>query len=81
MKLQKCWSQSLTALRKMTKSDFFGGLFVNSCVLKGMFANIFVNYQAVSFFLHAWYGICSFLAIIWVMHNYGKFEISIAIPK
>ena len=26
--------------RKMTKSDFFGGLFLGSCVLKGMFAGM-----------------------------------------
>ena len=29
--------------RKMTKSDFFGGLFLSSRALKGMFASIFVN--------------------------------------
>jgi len=29
--------------KKMTKSDFFGGLFLNSRVLNGMFASVFVN--------------------------------------
>jgi len=27
----------------MTKSDFFGGLFLSSRVLNGMFASVFVN--------------------------------------
>jgi len=27
----------------MTKSDFFGGLFLSSHVLNGMFASVFVN--------------------------------------
>ena len=31
--------------------------------------------------LAAWLGVCSFLAIIQVIHNYGKLKISIAIPK
>jgi len=30
--------------KKMTKSDFFGSLFLSSRVLKGTFASIFVNY-------------------------------------
>jgi len=46
--------------KKMTKSDFFNGLFLNSRVLNGTFASIFVNCQAVSFSLHAWFGVCSF---------------------
>jgi len=46
--------------KKMTKSNFFGGLFLSSCILKGMFASIFVNCLAVSFSLHAWFGVCSF---------------------
>jgi len=29
--------------KKMTKSDFFGGLFLSSRVLNGMFASVFVN--------------------------------------
>jgi len=44
----------------MTKSDCFGGLFLISSVLKGTFASIFMNYQAVSFPLYAWFGVCSF---------------------
>jgi len=44
----------------MMKSDFFGGLFLSSRVLKGTFASIFVNCLAVSFSLHAWSGVCSF---------------------
>ena len=31
--------------------------------------------------LHAWLGFAASLAIIPVIHNYGKFEISFAIPK
>jgi len=46
--------------KKMTKSDFFGGLFLSSCVLNGIFASVFVNCWAVSFPLHAWFGVCSF---------------------
>jgi len=67
--------------RKMTKSDFFGGLLLSSRVLKGTFASIFMNCQALSFSLHAWLGVCSFLAFIQVIQNYGKLKISIAIPK
>jgi len=40
-----------------------------------------MNHQAVSFSLHAWFGVVASLAIIWVTHNYGKFKISVAIPK
>jgi len=42
----------------MAKSDFFGGLFLSSRVLKGTFASIFVKYHSLS--LHAWFGVCSF---------------------
>ena len=42
--------------KKMTKSDFFGSPFLSPSVLKGTFANIFVNCQAVSFR----FGVCSF---------------------
>jgi len=59
---------------KMTKSDFFSGLFLNSRVLKGTFISIVMNCQAVSFSLHAWLGVCSFLAIIQVIHN-SKFPL------
>ena len=66
----------------MTKSDFFGGLFLSSRVLKGTFASIFVNCQAVSLSLRMLgLGFVASLTIIWVMHNYGKFKISVAIPK
>jgi len=65
----------------MTKSDFFGGLLLSSHVLKGTFASIFMNCQAVSFSLHAWFGVCSFLVLIQMIHNYGKLKNSIAIPK
>ena len=34
---------------RIQKSEFFGGLFLSSHVLKGTFASIFVNCQAVSF--------------------------------
>ena len=46
--------------KKMAKSDFFDGLFLSSRILKGMFASIFVNCQAVSFPPYAWFGVCSF---------------------
>jgi len=46
--------------KELTKSGFFGSLFLSSHILKGMFASIFVNCQAVSFSLHAWFGVCSF---------------------
>ena len=39
----------------MTKSDFFSCLFLSSRVLKGTFTGIFVNCQAVSFSMHAWF--------------------------
>ena len=65
----------------MTKSDFFGGLLLSSHVLKGTFAGILMNCQAVSFSLHAWLGVCSFLAIIQEIYNHGKLKISVAIPK
>jgi len=38
----------------------FASVFLSFCVLKGTFASIFVNWQAVSFSLHAWFGVCSF---------------------
>jgi len=46
-------------MRKKDDESSFGGLFLSSCVLKGTFTSIFVNYQAVSFFLHAWFGVGS----------------------
>jgi len=67
--------------KKMMKSDFFSGLLLSSCVLKGTLASILMNCQAVSFSLHAWFGVCSFMAIIQVIHNYGKLKMSVAIPK
>jgi len=45
--------------KKMMKSESFGRLFLSSLVLRGTFASIFVNCQAVSFSLHAWFGVCS----------------------
>jgi len=41
------------------KSNFFG-LYLGSRVLKGTFMSIFVNYLAVSFHWHVWFGVCSF---------------------
>ena len=29
--------------KKMTKSEFYGDLFIDSCVLSGTFASVFVN--------------------------------------
>jgi len=56
--------KNFVAMRKKKKEDdeirLFGGLFLSSSVLKGTFASIFVNCQAVSFSLHAWFGVCSF---------------------
>ena len=44
----------------MTKSNFLGGLFLSSRILKGMFTSIFVNCYAASFSLHVWFEVCSF---------------------
>ena len=60
-----------------TKSDFFGGLLLSSHTLKGTFASIII----LSACLAPWLGVCSFLAIIQVIHNYGKLKISVTIPK
>jgi len=38
--------------KMMMKSHIFGGLFPDSRILKGIFESIFVNYWAVSFYLH-----------------------------
>ena len=66
----------------MTKSNFFDGLFLSSRVLSGTFASIFVNCQAVSFSPHAWFGVCSFFDhYLGDAYNYGKFKISVVIPK
>ena len=71
----------------MTKSDFFGGLFLSSRALKGTFASIFCELPGTDKQYHS---LCMFglefvasLAIIWVIHNYGNFQniISVAIPK
>ena len=68
--------------KKMTKSDFFGSLFLSSGVLKGIFASIFFElprqYHSLCML---GLGFAASLVIIWVIHNYGKFKISIAIPK
>jgi len=65
--------------KKMTKSDFFGGLFLSSRLLKGTFASIFVRqYHSLSML---GLGFVASLAIIWVIQKYGKFKISVAIPK
>ena len=56
----------------MMKYNFFSGLFLSYHVLKSTFASIFVNSQAVLFSLHAWFGLYSFLAHYWVIHNYGN---------
>ena len=63
----------------MIKSDFFGGLFLSSHVLKGTFWWTTIG----SIVLHALFEVCSSfqLAIIRVIHNYGKFKIAVAIPK
>jgi len=66
--------------KKMTQSNFLCGLFLSSGVLD-TFVSIFVNCQAVSFSLHVWLGFVASLAIIRVIHNYGKFKVSTTIPK
>ena len=40
--------------------QLFGGLFLSPHIIKSTFMGIFVNRQAVSFSLHAWFGVCSF---------------------
>ena len=56
----------------------FGGLFLSSRILKGTFASIFVKYHSLCML---GLGFAASLAIIWVVHKYDKFKISIAIPK
>ena len=59
----------------MTKSDYFSDLVIDSHVLEGTFAS-------VSFCLHAWFGgVVAFLAIFLLVHQYGKFRVSLAIPS
>jgi len=68
--------------KKMTKSDFFSSLFLSSGVLKGMFASIFfLTARQYHSLCMLGLGFAASLVIIWVIHNYGKFKISIAIPK
>jgi len=71
--------------RKKKEDDqiqLFDGLFLSSRIVNGMLVSIFVNCQAVSLSLRMLgLGFVASLTIIWVMHNYGKFKISIAIPK
>jgi len=68
--------------RNLTISDFSAVCkFLNSCVLKGTFVSVFMNCKAVSFSLHTCFGVCSFFGHYPVIHNYGKFKISVAIPK
>ena len=51
-------------MKKKNEEDdeirIFSGLFISSHVFKGTFVSILVNYQAASFSLHAWFGVCSF---------------------
>ena len=66
MMMMMMMTMTITTMTTMTttttKSDFFSGLFLSSSVLKCMFASIFVNCQAVSFSLHAGFGVCSFFS-------------------
>jgi len=65
----------------MTKSNFFGSLFPSSRVLKGTFASILGTARQYHSLCMLGLGFVASLAIIWVIHNYGKFKISVAIPK
>jgi len=56
-------------------------LFLGSCILKGTFMSILVNCKTVSFYLHAWFAICSCFGHYPGNTYYGKFKISFAIPK
>jgi len=65
----------------MMKSDFFGGLFLSPTYSK-------VCLQVLLWTARQYHSLCvlglgfvASLAIIWVIHNYGKFKISVAIPK
>lgn len=62
----------------MAKSDFLGDLFPSSCILKDMFA---ICELLCSIILSAGLWVVASLAIILVIQNYRKFEISLAIPK
>jgi len=44
----------------MRRTNFLSNLFLNSCILKDMFASIFATGKALSFSLHAWFGGCRF---------------------
>ena len=47
-----------------------------------LFQSIFMNCQEVKFYLNAWFGgFVAFLAVILLVHQYGRLEISLAIPK
>ena len=60
----------------MTKSDFFSGMFLSSRVLKGTFASVFAR-QYHSFCMLG----LGFVASMAINYNYGKFKISVAVPK
>ena len=67
--------------KKMTISEFFGSLFLGSRVLKGTFASILWTVKQYHSICVLGLGFVASLAIIWLIHNYGKFEISFAIAK
>ena len=70
--------------RKNEEDDeirLFRGLFLSSHILKGTFVSIFVNCRQYHALCMLGLGFVASLAIIWVIHNYGKLKISVAIPK
>ena len=67
--------------KKMTKSDFSAVCFLAPAYSK-------VHSQVFLLTARQYHSLCMLglgfvasLAIIWVIHNYGKFKISVAIPK
>jgi len=58
-----CWYEKKEGARKkIAESDFFDGLFLRSCILRGKFTSIFVNWQVVSIDLHVCFGV---LQLLW----------------
>jgi len=60
------------------KSDFVGGLFLSSLILKEYFCEMLGSYHSLCML---GLGFVASFTTIRVIHNYGKFKISAAIPK
>ena len=58
--------------KKMTKSEFYGDLFLDSCVLSGTFVSVFCELLG-SIILSAClvWGVVASLAVFLLVHQYG----------